>query len=207
MEKNTEHNSSDSEQPYSDKFFREIEKGSLHSAQEIAPLIVDFLQPKSVVDVGCGTGVWLSVFKEQGIEDILSIDGDYVNMDSVHIPRENFLPHDLTHPLKIDKKFDLVVSLEAAEHIPSKFARTSVESLTRLGPVIMFSAAIPYQGGENHVNEQWQDYWKVLFNEIGCVCLSSQHQLIREVKFSANPLPLMISVFEKLAFTGTKIFL
>ena len=167
MEKNIDPNSSDLGQLYDEKFFRAIEVGSLQSAKEIVPLVLSFFQSRSVVDVGCGTGVWLSVFREHGIEDILGIDGDYVNLDSIRIPKNTFMAHDFTRPLTINKKFDLVVSLEVAEHIPSKFAKKFVDSLTHLGSVIMFSAAIPYQGGQNHVNEQWQDYWRVLFNEKG----------------------------------------
>ena len=59
----------------------------------------------------------------------------------------------------MNRKFDLVLSLEVAEHLPSECAEAFVESLVNLGPVILFSAAIPYQGGENHVNEQWPEYW------------------------------------------------
>jgi SAM-dependent methyltransferase len=167
MEKDKESNSLDLGLNYDENFFRYIEKGSLLSAKEIVPLVVRFLQPTSVVDVGCGTGAWLSVFKEHGIMDILGIDGDYVNLDSIFIPKEVFQSHDLTRPIDINKKFDLVVSLEVAEHLPSNCAETFIESLTRLGPVVMFSAAIPYQGGQNHVNEQWQDYWRILFNKKG----------------------------------------
>ncbi len=167
MEKNKGSHSVDSGSPYSEKFFRALEAGSLQSAKEIVPLVVEFLRPASVVDVGCGTGAWLSVFREQEIEDILGIDGDYVNLGSMLIPKEAFQSYDLTRPLVINRKFDLVVSLEVAEHLPSNCAETFVESLTRLGSVVMFSAAIPYQGGQNHVNEQWQDYWRILFNEKG----------------------------------------
>jgi hypothetical protein len=38
-----------------------------------------------------------------------------------------------------------------------------VDCLTRLGQVVLFSAAIPHQGGTHHVNEQWPDYWAALF--------------------------------------------
>jgi hypothetical protein len=38
-----------------------------------------------------------------------------------------------------------------------------VAELTSLAPVVLFSAAIPFQGGLNHVNEQWPDYWAALF--------------------------------------------
>jgi len=64
-----------------------------------------------------------------------------------------------------------------AEHLPDKYADIFVDSLTNLGPVIVFSAAIPFQGGDNHVNEQWPDYWIKRFKERGYVvidCLRDQ---------------------------------
>jgi hypothetical protein len=34
-------------------------------------------------------------------------------------------------------------------------------------PVVLFSAAIPGQGGYGHVNEQWPGYWARMFDECG----------------------------------------
>lgn len=167
MDKKVESKTSNADQLYDEKFYNFIAKGSEKTAREIVPLVLEFIRPQSVVDVGCGTGAWLSVFQEQGVEDILGVDGDYVELRSLLVPEESFLVHDLTKPLELERQFDLVVSLEVAEHLSHKYAKTFVESLVRLGPVVMFSAAIPYQGGVNHVNEQWQDYWRDLFNENG----------------------------------------
>ena len=74
---------------------------------------------------------------------------------------------DSAQPLRLDRRFDLVVTLEVAEHLPKTDASTFVQSLTELGPVVLFSAAIPFQGGENHLNEQWPDYWAHLFHNRG----------------------------------------
>jgi hypothetical protein len=80
----------------------------------------------------------------------------------------NDLGHfDLTRPIQIDRQFDLVVSLEVAEHLPKSCAKTFIRSLTKLGPVILFSAAIPFQGGTAHLNEQWPDYWANYFKDNG----------------------------------------
>ena len=68
-------------------------------------------------------------------------------------------------PLRLERQFDLVMSLEVAEHLPVRCARQFVDSLTGLGPVVAFSAAIPQQGGAEHQNEQWPDYWANLFIE------------------------------------------
>jgi SAM-dependent methyltransferase len=158
-------------QPYSRAFFRDVSGGARRSAQEIVPLVLDLVQPGSVIDVGCATGTWLALFRAHGVADILGVDGDYVERDRLEIPPEAFRSCDLTQPLALDRRFDLVVSLEVAEHLPGRCAGQFVASLTRLGPVVLFSAAIPHQGGTHHVNGQWQDYWAARFRERGYVAV------------------------------------
>ncbi len=154
--------------PYTDKFYEE-RVDSLKSARHIVPLVLELISPKSVVDVGCGTGEFLSIFKEYGIEDIFGIDGKWVNIKKLRIPENSFLAADLEKPLKLDRKFDLVVSLEVAEHLSEKSAKAFVDTLTNLGPVVLFSAAIPLQGGTHHVNEQWPTYWAQLYADKGYI--------------------------------------
>jgi SAM-dependent methyltransferase len=148
---------------YTQDFYDSIGNHSIQSAREIVPVVLDIIPCKKVVDVGCGNGAWLKVFQKNGVKEILGIDGEYVNEDILLIPKNNFMPWDLKKKLQLNKKFDLVMSLEVAEHLPTESAETFVESLTNLGSVILFSAAIPYQGGVNHFNEQWPDYWINLF--------------------------------------------
>ena len=152
---------------YTPGFYRAHEEGSEKAARAIVPTILDLIQPRSVVDVGCGTGIWLAVFRELGVAEILGLDGAWVGEKQLRIPRDRFIVADLTKPLPVQREFDLVVSLEVAEHLPPPHAETFVESLTRLGPVILFSAAIPFQGGTGHLNEQWPDYWADKFSRRG----------------------------------------
>ena len=152
-------------QPYTEDFYSSIDDAALRTAKEIVPLVMKLIQPKRVVDVGCGLGTWLSIFQEYGVENILGIDGDYVDGKMLKIPQEYFVPHDLVKPLKIEQHFDLVVSLEVAEHLPSESAELFVDTLVSLGPVILFSAALPYQPGNSHLNVQWPDYWVSLFHQ------------------------------------------
>ena len=130
---------------------------------------MNLVHAESVIDVGCGTGTWLAVFREHGARTILGVDGIWIERETLEIPPENFKTHDLATPLRLDRTFDLVVCLEVAEHLPSASANGLVESLTRLGSVILFSAGIPCQGGTHHLNEQWPGYWATKFEERGYV--------------------------------------
>lgn len=152
---------------YTEAYYRWLREGARRSAEEVVPLALDLIRPASVVDVGCGRGTWLAVFRELGIEDVLGIDGDHVDPANLEIPADRFLAADLTRPLRLDREFDLVLSLEVAEHLLEEFASVFVGSLAGLGPVVLFSAAIPFQGGEGHVNEQWPEYWVRHFGDHG----------------------------------------
>jgi SAM-dependent methyltransferase len=148
--------------PYTRRYYGQILHSQRRSAKEIIPLVLELVHPKSVVDVGCGPGAWLSVFKEYGIQEALGIDRA-IDKQLLQIPESQYLRWDLEKPLRIDRKFDLVISLEVAEHLPIECAETFVDSLVKLGPVILFSAAVPFQGGHNHINEQWLEHWANLF--------------------------------------------
>jgi len=149
---------------YDADFYSVKSAGSIASAREILPLVKRYIDPASVVDVGCGTGTWLKIWRDLGVENVIGIDGDYVDRNKLLIPQERFLSMDLAAPKHLDDQFDLVQSLEVAEHLPPASAETFISFLCSLGPVILFSAAIPYQGGTNHVNEQWPAYWADLFS-------------------------------------------
>jgi SAM-dependent methyltransferase len=152
-----------SHKTYTRAFFRSFEDVSRQSAQVIVSRLLALTQPRSVVDVGCAEGLWLTVFQEHGVDDIIGIDGAYVAPDLRKIQPAQFLEHDLKQPVRLDRTFDLAVSVEVAEHLPESRAAGFVEDLTRLAPLVLFSAAIPFQGGNDHVNEQWQDYWAAHF--------------------------------------------
>jgi SAM-dependent methyltransferase len=148
---------------YDEKFFAYHEQRSRESARETIPVLFEFVQPSSVIDVGCGIGTWLTEFKAAGVADYQGVDGDYVDRAMLVIEPERFMAHDLSLPLEIDRRFDLAVSLEVAEHLPAEAADAFVASLVRLAPAVMFSAAIPHQQGVGHVNERWPEYWHEKF--------------------------------------------
>jgi SAM-dependent methyltransferase len=156
---------------YDEQFYRDHQAGARRAAQAVVPFVQQLLQPASVLDVGCGSGAWLAVWREAGVRDVHGVDGAYVNPATLLIPAEHFTAHDLTQPLQLERQFDLVMSLEVAEHLPVAHAARFVQMLTARGPVVLFSAAIPRQGGVEHLNEQWPAYWAELFAQAGFVAL------------------------------------
>ena len=143
---------------YNKGFFDEDLITAGRSAKAIVPHLIELLDPSSVIDVGCGTGSWLYEFAERGV-DVRGVDNASLYNAQLQIPRDKVYGHDLTKPFKLDRQFDLVSCLEVAEHLPHSCSEQIVENLTALGPVVLFSAAIPHQGGINHINEQWPEYW------------------------------------------------
>jgi SAM-dependent methyltransferase len=152
---------------YSDTFYRYIESGSLRSAAAIVPLVLRELSPMSVLDVGCGAGAWLSEYQNHGIADFLGVDGAYVQPRSLLISAERFKSLDVAGPFDLGRRFDIVQCLEVGEHLPESCSNTLVENLTTHGDKIVFSAATPGQGGENHINEQSPEFWRLLFARHG----------------------------------------
>lgn len=140
------------------------------AASEILPWIIQLFNPSSVLDVGCGTGTWLKVARDLGVKEILGVDGAVESKSLLKIPESMFLEKDLREPLELSGKFDLVMCLEVAEHLPADSASSLINTLCRYGDTILFSAAIPGQGGQNHINEQWPEYWAELFKKNGFNC-------------------------------------
>ena len=117
--------------------------------------------------MGCGVGTWLSVLKEKGVKDIKGVDGNWVDPNLFEIPEDSFKQIDLNSGLDLSGTYDLAICLEVAEHLPHERAQDFIRSLTGLSHFVRFSAAIPFQGGSNHVNEQWPDYWAAIFDSRG----------------------------------------
>lgn len=152
------------------KEVRYIHQESVHNfvaPNEVVPVIIDLINPKSVIDVGCGTGTWLKIFQDLGIQEVLGIDGEYVDLSLLKIEKHLFKAFDLEKELNLNKKFDLAISLEVAEHLKFESSDIFVKTLCDLSETIIFSAAITNQGGQNHINEQNPEFWIEKFQENG----------------------------------------
>lgn len=143
---------------------------SLSGARKGLAYLLDGRSPRSLLDVGCGNGTWMRAAVEHGVETVVGVDGVADARPLAGLDGAAFHHFDLTQPLDLGHKFDLVISLEVAEHLPPAHAATFVASLARHGDLIFFSAACPGQHGQHHVNCQWPSYWQDLFNAEGFVC-------------------------------------
>jgi SAM-dependent methyltransferase len=145
-----------------------VEEPAVQSAPQIVDSIVLSFKPKTVVDVGCGTGALLEALRDRGC-DVFGLEYSEVGLEYCRnkrkLPVEKF---DLEKDrLGGDRTFDVAVSLEVAEHLPEIAADKFVDILTSLAPQVVFTAAHPGQGGADHVNEQPASYWIAKFNQRG----------------------------------------
>jgi hypothetical protein len=151
---------------YRDEFFRDRHARTVYAAQTVLGVVLPALPPvRSAIDVGCGVGTWLSVLADRGVADIQGVDGPWVDVANLAIPSQCFAHHDLRQDRDFGRRFDLAISLEVAEHLPADRAAGFVRWLAALSDIVLFSAATPRQGGKNHFNEQWQEYWAAQFAE------------------------------------------
>jgi len=125
---------------------------------------IDF---NSVVVFGCGLGYWLEAAISDGVADVRGYDIPEIPVEDRKFPNEQFVAADLSKILPVDRKFDLVVSAEVAEHIPPSGVQNFIQNLCNFGDMVLFTAAPPYQGGMGHCNENWVEYWVCLFRECG----------------------------------------
>ena len=156
-----------SEHEYSQDFYSYIDAGSRRSARVVASMLLPEMKIASLLDIGAGHGAWAAEWLAAGVEDVVAVDGDYVDRSQLAVPKKQFRAHDLATPLDLGRRFDLVQSLEVAEHLPPEKAELFVDNLVAHGDVILFSAAVPHQGGEHHVNEQPPEYWRRKFANRG----------------------------------------
>ena len=141
--------------------FHPIENSS-DTAKIVVPLLMEWYNPESVLDLGCNVGHWLKEFEDNGVEDVMGFDGENM-INELVIPRYAFVEVDITSPFWVGRNVDLVLCLEVAEHLEEQYADTLVDNCVNSSDLIFWSAASLGQGGYNHVNEQPMDYWIAKF--------------------------------------------
>jgi hypothetical protein len=169
-----------SDHTYGAEFYARQAPGSLRSARVVAALVAELIRPHSVVDVGCGLGGWLLAFAENSATELRGIDGNHVDRSKLYFDPSCFTAVNLAQPFRIDGRFDLAICIEVAEHVPHAHSQDLVDALCDAAPVVLFSAAIPGQGGTGHVNEQWPEYWQQRFRTCGFRMFDEIRPRVRE---------------------------
>ena len=165
---------------YNKDFYFEIDSESSASAGIIVPLIQNLFKAKSVQDFGAGTGAWLAEFLKQGAKTVFGYDANRLEPSLLHVSPNNILQgcNFASSAFKPKMRSELAISLEVAEHLPKTFAAHFVQVLTQAASWVVFSAALPGQGGTEHLNEQHPAYWQKLFAQRGYVAFDPIRPLI-----------------------------
>ena len=143
---------------YSRAFFDRLDQQQGPSYDVIAATIVDRFHPASVIDVGSGSGALLAALARRGVPALAGLESSGAGLERSRRRGMNVRACDLSQPFHLDG-FDLAVCLEVAEHLPPQVADQFAACLASGPDILVFSAATPGQGGENHVNEQPHQYW------------------------------------------------
>jgi cyclopropane fatty-acyl-phospholipid synthase-like methyltransferase len=151
---------------YGEDFYKFLSSFAVRSAEQVVPVVMGAMPVTSIADFGCGQGAWLSVWKAAGAT-VAGVDGPYVDQARLLIAPEEFTAADLTQKIDLGRRFDLVQSVEVAEHLPIGKAEAFIDTLVAHADAVLFSAAVPGQGGEHHVNEQKLAYWRAIFRARG----------------------------------------
>jgi SAM-dependent methyltransferase len=155
---------------YDAGFYADQVEGSARAAEIVLPILFGIFQPASVIDVGCGQGAWLAAAQSLGATALTGLDGDWVDRNALRGGAIDFRPTDLAGEITIEGRHDLCISVEVAEHLPAARADAFVAALCRASGVVLFSAAVPHQGGTEHVNEERASRWAARFDAQGYAC-------------------------------------
>lgn len=148
---------------YDAEYYVEDEEHASKASATISESIMADFQPRSVIDVGCGTGALLGALRDRGCE-VFGLEYAEGGLAFCRSRKLDVRKFDLERDIfDIDRTFDVAVSTEVAEHLPERCANGYIDLLTRAAPRIVFTAAFPGQGGTDHVNEQPASYWIAKF--------------------------------------------
>lgn len=137
----------------------------------LLPVMFDGLSVSSILDVGAGTGVWINAARKRKILDSVGIDGIVLTGNDLKCEPRLISQVNLVNRFELGRRFDVAICLEVAEHLPASSALGLIESIVKHSDLVFFSAAIPGQNGQHHINCQWPEYWQNLFNECGFECV------------------------------------
>lgn len=166
-------------QAYTAEFYEHLDQTTRYAACLMLGHLENWVGPfGSVVDFGCGTGTWISVASQQGVQETLGIEGRWLDPKLAVVPEDQLLLTDLEDRVELPRRYDLAISLEVAEHLSAGRGASFVGDICAASDLVMFSAAVPGQGGTRHVNERPQSYWCSMFSAFSYTCFDVMRPVI-----------------------------
>ena len=132
-------------------------------AAALADVLRLLYKPAVVADVGCNSGLYLEGFRDAGCQ-VMGFDCDDEALALAAVPVTKI---DITSFKPIDFRADMALCLEVLEHIPAEKEDAALLNLCTVSDTIIFSAAVPGQGGDGHINCQPKQHWIDKFEELG----------------------------------------
>ncbi len=156
---------------YKPRFFKQ-HVSMAWRAPIVCGAIMNIFNPLTVIDVGCGVGDIVSEFLKHQVR-AYGIEGANNSDSFLMCPKDRIIKHDLRVPLislpfGTPGSFEVVLSLEVAEHIEPEYVDIFITTLQALAKNwIMMTAAPPGQEGTYHKNCQQKDYWVEKIEKFG----------------------------------------
>ncbi len=206
---------------YGKPFYDEHSKGSLRSARILLSILHRYHDFKSVVDFGAGNGTWLRAASSCGAKELVAIEGEWVKAYPRKFRGATYRYANLNARISVEKKFDLAVSAEVAEHLDPSRGPSFVADLCRASDVVAFGAGPPREQGTGHINCRPQSYWIEQFDRRGFTCLDAFRPVVwydkrvepwyrqdmflfvaarRLRKFARIPRPSLVNVYHPLMY-------
>lgn len=150
-------------------FYDYSNAAALNAAGEIVPLVLTAIPIQSVLDVGCGSGAWLKILKEQHIQDYQGVDSYLRDPRKLLVGEDRIDMADFSEPFNLTRRFDLVTSIGLAGRLPDNVVDDFVTSLTQHSDVILFSPMSPNPTDAARESEKPLSYWFEKFEKQGFV--------------------------------------
>jgi len=170
---------------YNNAFHKSIEECELEPAKNLAQYITTFIKPAAFLDFGCSTGLYLREIKAR--MPTIPSHGFEFSTDAVSRALcADVHQTDLTYPLvsPISRTENtLGICLEVLEHIDDANWRSVLTNLISNCDILLFSAALPGQGGTGHINCRPRIDWIRRFHMLGWVLdIDATEHLLTEIR-------------------------
>lgn len=122
-------------------------------ATRLVPIIASRLRPRSVVDIGCGAGHWLTALAAHGVTDVLGVAARTTALGAVP---------------DLGRRFDVCLCLEVAQWLPPDEQDSMIAACVRASDVVVFASRPPGTPGSSPYERPLQ-HWAAAFWRHGYV--------------------------------------